>query len=103
MRIVVLTEHRKKPFPQKDVIIGQLILDEYIVEIDFDENVLKLYDPFSFEPDEGWEPVSLKIDDDLPIMEAFISIGNEIGIPVLLFVDIVARISLMIKADPSKK
>ena len=43
-RFVVLTKKRKS-FLLQDGTVGRIILDSYIVEIDLDESVLKLYDP----------------------------------------------------------
>ena len=102
-RFVVLTKRRPKPFPQQDGIIGRLILDEYIVEIDFDKNMLNLYDPFTFEADRGWEAISLTMENELPIINTTIDLIHKNNIPVSLFVDIGAKVNLMIKTNPSKK
>ena len=47
----VVVKKRMKGFPPQDGIIGRLILDSYIVKIDFEKNTLVLYEPDKFIPE----------------------------------------------------
>ncbi len=84
-------------------VIGGAIFIPYVVEIDFGNFRISLYDPASYAPEEGWEEIPLAFGRNLPILETTLRIGGRDEIPVRLIVDTGGKPPLALAVDVEKK
>ena len=100
-RVIVLQDEAMERFPG-DGITGYSLFGSYVVEIDYDDSVITLHDPFRFEPPHGmrWIPITFR-GNMIPWIEAAVDVRGEGEIPVSLYIDLASReaIELLIRDD----
>ncbi len=101
--VVVNEESREESIHTDDGLIGSLIFSSYVVEIDFDQSLLYLYDPAEFESAKGWEEILLIMERNTAFLETSLTLDGKAQIPFRLLVDLGARHALALSIDPAKK
>ena len=99
----VMDESRKMSIHHYQGVIGGAVFIPYVVEIDFDDSSINLYDPELYEPKEGWEEIPLVFERNVPILETTVQIGAGDKIPVRLIVDTGGKPPLALAVDAEKK
>lgn len=86
---------------QTDGVIGYTLFGEFSVEIDYDELVIRLYDPEELSPDSTWHAIRLELQEMIPFLETAVSIAGEDPVPVRTYIDLAARepLELLVKPD----
>lgn len=84
-------------------VIGASIFNPYVVKIDFDTSRVSLYEPESYQKEEGWEEIPLILERNLPVIETTISINDSEEIPVRLCVDTGAKPTLGLSINEEKQ
>lgn len=89
--------------PQHNLgVIGGAVFIPYVVEIDFEDGLISLFDPTSYSPPEGWEEIPLAFEKNLPVLETTVRIGGGKPIPVRLIVDTGGKPSLALARDDER-
>ena len=93
-RIIVLQTDVYKGFP-RDGVIGYAIFGNYAVEINYEKSKIHLYDPATLEIDSTFQslPIYFKRN-NIPWLDAEISIRGEKNIPVSLYIDLASSEAL---------
>ncbi|MBA7547152.1 hypothetical protein ES705_39554 [subsurface metagenome] len=103
MMIGVLDEKRDTSVHHNKGVFGGAVFIPYVVKIDLDYSKLTLYDPETYQPEEGWEEVSLHLSEsNLPFIETTISIGSSENVPVKLILDTGAEGAMLLITDEDK-
>ncbi len=98
----VIDESREAS-PQHNLgVIGGAVFIPYVVEIDFEDFHIGLYDPASFSPPCGWEEIPLVFEKNLPVLETTIRIGGGDEVPVRLIVDTGGKPPLALAVDAER-
>ncbi|MDD4645774.1 MAG: hypothetical protein PHY99_07280 [Bacteroidales bacterium] len=102
-RIVLLQSDIYKGFPTNGI-IGYSILGHYVVEIDFDKNILTLHSPETYHADSSWTSIPMYFKDNhIPWVDASVSINKEKPILLSMYIDLAARDALVLLEKPSMK
>jgi len=99
MMIAVMDQKRDSSLFHNSGVIGNALLLNHVVEIDFDTNNFKLYDSDGFNADDSWEEISIEIEKNLPVIKTLINIDGKKEIPVKLIVDTGGRGGLMLATN----
>jgi len=97
--VAVMDQKRDSSLFHNAGVIGNALLLNHVVEIDFDTKEFKLYDSEGFITDDSWEEVSIDIEKNLPVLKTTISIDGKKDIPVKLIVDTGGRGGLMLTTN----
>ena len=100
--VAVMDQHRAESSQHNVGVVGLALLGQYVVEMDFDESQITLYDPASFVPPDGWEEVPLVFEKTLPVLETSLSVDGKTEIPVRLIVDTGGKAALALAIDSAK-
>ncbi len=86
-------------------ILGYELFSRFIVEIDYENNMLTLHEPFSFKPKRKRKVLPLEIQDTKPYIYTRIQLEDGTDIPAKLMLDTGASHSLLLDMDshPSLK
>lgn len=85
--VVILQSDTLNGFPT-DGVIGNTIFDSGIVHIDHDRKILHILRREEFKPDTAWTMIDLTFNENnIPCLEAAISIKGEAAVPVKLYID----------------
>lgn len=85
--VTILTGDALKGFPT-DGVIGYTLLGHYSVEIDFDNNVMKLREPGSWTPGKGWSSIPFYFkDNQIPWIDISVVTNNEAPVRLSAYVD----------------
>lgn len=102
-RIVILQSDIYKGFASNGI-IGYSIFGHYVVEIDYDKNVLILHDPETYSPDSGWTVIPMYFkDNNIPWIDALVSVNGEKPAVLSMYIDFAARDELVLLEKPSMK
>jgi len=99
MMIAVMDQKRDSSLFHNSGVIGNALLLNHVVEIDFNSSEFKLYDSEGFSIDHSWEEVSIDIEKNLPVLKTVINIDGKKNIPVKLIVDTGGRGGLMLASN----
>ena len=93
-RIIVLQNDMFSGFPT-DGVTGYSLFGHFAVEIDYDLMVITLHDADSLALDDSWQsiPISFR-DNQIPWVEASISIEGDVLTPVSLYIDLASSEAL---------
>jgi hypothetical protein len=70
-----------------DGVAGDMLLGSYVVEIDYDSCIIKLYNPETFTPDTTWEKIQLTLKEKIPFLNAIINTDGKKETFVILYID----------------
>jgi hypothetical protein len=93
---VVVALERRENFPEQDGIVGRLVFDSCVVELDYDRSKLTLRRGGVFEAPPGWSEVALTIQDGVPVLEVGAEFEDGRTVPLRLFADLGSREPLML-------
>jgi PDZ domain/Aspartyl protease len=96
MMIAVMDQKIDSSLFHNSGVIGNALLLDYVVEIDFNLNEFKLYDSESFVADDTWEELSIELEKNLPVIKTVINIEGKKDIPVKLILDTGGRGGLIL-------
>ncbi|MGB6123296.1 MAG: hypothetical protein WBG80_15430 [Bacteroidota bacterium] len=102
-RIIVL---QQTPISSRstDGVIGYTMLGHYTLEIDYDEMLITLHEPDSFQADSSWEAIPLTFNKKhLPFLKTSIVIKDEDPIPMDMYVDFAAGEAVELLERPDMK
>lgn len=86
-QVIILTSNTFKGFPT-DGVIGYSILGHYTVKIDYDTEIMTLYKPGMYPPDNSWEELPIYFKDNMiPWTDAQVVIKNEEPITLSMYID----------------
>ncbi len=85
--VAVIEESTDFALTGVDGVIGATIFNRYVVQMDFDANVIRLYESATFDPVDSGEILPLTIAGTKPFMSASVSVGGGEPVPVILLVD----------------
>jgi predicted aspartyl protease len=80
-------------------IIGYEIFSRFIVEINYIQNTITLYEPASFKKKRRYSTVPIKVEDTKPYIKSYIVIDDNCKIEAKLLIDTGASHSLMLHLD----
>ena len=104
MIIGVLDESRKTSVFRNQGVFGGTIFLPYVVKVDFDASELTLYNPKTYQPEEGWEEIPLHLSErNLPLIEAYIKTEDSKDIPVKLILDTGGKGNMILITDEGKQ
>lgn len=102
-RIIILQSNIYKGFPSNGV-IGYSIFGHYITEIDYDKNIMSLYNTDKVEIDSSWTAIPLYFKgNNIPWLDASIVIENENPILLSMYIDYAAGDAIMLLEKPGMK
>lgn len=89
-KVLILQNDIYKGFPT-DGIIGYSILGHYATEIDYDKNVINIYDPQKIKPDNSWQKIPMYFKNNtIPWIDVSISVKGEDPIKISTYIDFAA-------------
>lgn len=101
-RIVILQNDQFKGFPT-DGVMGYSIFGNYVVEIDYDDEKIRLHDPEEVAADKSWEVLSLSFKNNrkIPWVEASINTVGSEEINVSMYIDLASgeAVELLLRDD----
>jgi len=103
MMVAVMDQKRDSSLFHNTGVIGNALLLNHVVEIDFNSSEFKLYDSEGFTVDDSWEEITIDIEKNLPVLRTTINIDGKKRIPVKLIVDTGGRGGLMLTTDSKAK
>lgn len=80
-------------------ILGYEIFRRFVVKIDYDSNILTLYEPSSFRPPKGYTSVPITVEETKPYMMATVTLENKSTTSSKLMIDTGASHSLLLDAN----
>jgi hypothetical protein len=103
-KIIVFDVSRHNSYFPIDGLIGKLVFDEFVVEVNVDRNELVLHDPKTFKPGQKWHPIAIKLVRGNLFLETEIQTSSYIKpINLTLMVDCGAPHVLQIDINPLKE
>ena len=104
MTIGVMDDNMKTSSHHNKGVLGGALFIPYIVKIDFDNQVLDLYEPGSFIPGEGWVEIQLDLSGrQLPVIETSFSFDSSQLITGRFIIDIGAQGNMVLVLDEKSK
>lgn len=102
-RILILQGDIYKDVPTNGI-IGHSIFGNYVTHIDYDKEIMILYDNNNITIDSSWTmlPVFFK-DNSIPWIEASVVIEDEEPIPLSIYIDLAARDAIVLLEKPDMK
>jgi hypothetical protein len=95
-KVIVLQNDIYKGFPS-DGIIGYSLLGHYATEIDYDDNIMMLYEPGKITPDSSWQRIPIYFKNNtIPWIDVSISIKGEDPIKLSTYIDLAARDAIVL-------
>jgi len=95
-KVVVLQNDIFKDFPS-DGIIGYSILGYYATEIDYDKNVMNLYETTKAAPDSSWQRIPMYFKNNtIPWIDVSISVKGETPVQLSTYIDLAAGDAFML-------
>jgi hypothetical protein len=89
-KVIVLQNDIYKGFPT-DGIIGYSILGHYATEIDYDKNVMNLYESNKIDPDSSWQQIPMYFKNNtIPWIDVLMSVKEEEPIKLSTYIDYAA-------------
>lgn len=80
-------------------ILGYELFSRFVVEIDYDDRLLRLYEPYSYKPRKWYRSMPLIVEDTKPYIHTDITLQNGTTIDAKLMLDTGASHSLLIDMD----
>jgi hypothetical protein len=100
--VIVSQSNTTQGFPT-DGVIGYTLFGDYVVEIDCDDLMIRLYDPAGFSADSTWHRVPLELQELIPFLAAKVSVAGEPPVAVRVYIDLAAGEALELLVGPSMK
>jgi hypothetical protein len=100
-KVVIAQNETTQSFPT-DGVLGYTVFGFYIVELNFDNLVINLYDTLGFEADSTWESLDITFHNhSAPFVKAEINDDKNENIPVYLYIDQASgeALEMLIKDD----
>jgi len=95
-KVIVLQNDIFKDFPS-DGIIGYSLLGYYVTEIDYDKNVMNLYEPTKTAPDSSWQRIPMYFKNNtIPWIDVSISVKGETPVKLSTYIDLAAGDAFML-------
>ena len=86
-RIIVLRGDAFKGFPT-DGVTGYSILGHYMVEMNYDKNIMTLHNPDSFKTDNSWTEIPIYFkDNNIPWIDVKVAVENEAPVKLSVYID----------------
>jgi hypothetical protein len=73
-----------------DGVTGYTFFGSHIVHIDYDELLIRLYDPTELVVTTAWQHVPMRLERDIPFIDGHVSTKGEDPIPIVLHIDSVS-------------
>lgn len=86
----------------QDGVIGAVLFENFIVQIDYDKMRLRIREPEGFVPPQGASEIPLAIRGRMPFVSATVSVNQGEPIPVEMVLDLGASHALSLKRDSEK-
>jgi len=102
-QLVIVSQSRTTQDFPTDGVIGYTLFGDYVVEIDYDDLVIRLYDPEGFSADSSWHRVPIELQKMIPFLEARVSVAGEKPVPIRVYIDLAAGEALEVLVGPSMK
>ncbi len=101
-RVIVINE--AGPLARAGVVgvVGASIFNRFVVQIDIEKKILRLYKPDEFDSKDAGESFELTLTRTKPYMNAFIDIDGKKDLPVTLVIDTGANSTLMFTVNKEK-
>lgn len=97
--VVIAQDETTQTFPT-DGVIGWTLFGSYVVEIDYDRQLIMLHDPAGFVADSTWEAVPLSLKKNIPFLEAAVIVSGEDTIPIAVYIDLASGDALELLIAP---
>ncbi len=102
-RILVLQNDIYKGFPTNGI-IGYSIFGHYAAEIDYDKDIMTLYDAGNFKTDSSWTEIPLYFKkNNIPWLDAYVVVGDEEPILLHMYIDYASRDAVELLEKPDMK
>lgn len=93
--VIISTSDRTQSFPSQGV-IGATLFQNFVVELDYDQKILKLYDPDTFAAPPSWERIDITLQKKIPFLDAAVSVDGEEVQPIRAYIDLAAEEALLL-------
>lgn len=84
--VVISQSQTTQGFPT-DGVAGHTFFGSHVVHMDYDEMLIRLYDPKEFAVDTMWHQVPMRLEKGVPFVDGQVSISGEDLIPIVLYID----------------
>ncbi len=102
-RIIILQSDIMKGFPS-DGVTGYSLFGNYIVDVNYDSMIMKLYEAEIVDVDSSWEWLSLTFKENkIPWIDVAVQINDEKDIPVSVYIDLASSDALELLVKENKK
>ncbi|MBK7142616.1 MAG: aspartyl protease family protein [bacterium] len=98
--IIISHSEHTQSFPT-DGIIGWNLFGHYIVEIDYDRQVILLHDTVEVISDSGWQVISVEMKKDLPFLQVTVEVTAGEPVPMVVYIDLASEeaLELLVRDD----
>lgn len=101
--ITILQNDVMSGFPT-DGVIGNTLFGHHAVHFDFENNIIMLLEPGSFQSGPGWEALTISFNEHgIPFIDIVVSIDGEKDIPLHVYIDSASREALELLVRPEQK
>lgn len=100
--VVISQSETTQGFPS-DGVTGYTLFGAYVIHIDYDELLIRLYHPSEFAADTLWRGVPMTLKKNIPFVDGYVSIHGEDPIPVVLYIDSAAGEALELLVSDTMK
>jgi hypothetical protein len=101
-KVIISQSSHTQDFPT-DGVIGWNLFGHYAVEIDYDREVIALYDSLSMENDNSWSVIPIELKKGIPFLNGEVEVIE--GEPVLMtfYIDLASGDALELMTGPNQK
>lgn len=101
-RIIISYSEQTQSFPT-DGVIGWNLFGHYLVEIDYDHEVILLHDTSQLVPDAGWQVIPLEMKQGLPFLQAAVEVTAGEVVPMTIYIDLASEEALELLVHDQQK
>lgn len=101
-RVIVARSPHTQTFPT-DGVIGWNLFGHYIVEIDYDAQLITLHDTSGIELDTSWTIVPITLREGLPFFDCEVEVVAGEVVPITVYIDLASGDALEMLTKPTQK
>lgn len=84
---VISQSETTQGFPS-DGVIGNTILGHHVVELDYDDRIMRLYDPGSYEAPASYERIAVTLQQGIPFLNGSVSVDGSDETAIRVYIDL---------------
>ncbi|MHC1780789.1 MAG: aspartyl protease family protein [Bacteroidales bacterium] len=100
--VVVMPESKNLSYFESDGVIGNEILTQFIVDINYDSKIITLSDPVKFKPPTDYQAIDIPFEGYYPYVKCSATFENGVTVPLTMVLDLGASHSLSLNIGTQK-